>query len=163
MKTVSCLRDLEQVGIFILTGEADRTGYRILCDVSAKGKRTLERAFGVPDFKLADPWNDNTRGEKHVGSILLAPDLALLLGIYGLLEHGCRVVYLPCLTEETKSEKRGWFMFSTTTAYGFDGSSDAACEAEWLEVLKKEGFYARKFSYGEHKDRNQHLMSGRVT
>lgn len=163
MRTISCLRDLEQLGIFILTGEADRTGYRLLCDVSAKGKKCLERAFGVPDFKLGEAWNDNTRGEKHVGSIMLAQEMYLPIGIYGLLEHGCRIVYLPCLTEETKKEKRGWFMFSTTTLYGFDGSSDEACEKEWLEVLSKEGFYARKFQYGEHKDRNQHQMSGRVT
>ena len=78
-------------------------------------------------------------------------------------ECGCRIVYVPCLTEESKKEKRGWFMFSPTAAYGFEHGDSMVGETEWLDALAKEGMYARKFCYGEHKDRNQHQMSGRVT
>jgi len=57
MKKVSCWNDLVPYGIDPLTGEACGLMWRILCDVTTQGKKTLEKCFGIPSLNLPGNWN----------------------------------------------------------------------------------------------------------
>lgn len=91
MKVIGGLRDLVDYGIDPLTGEADGLGFRVLCDVSERGLRLLNLAYGA-EFKLAEPWNRGRPGHESVGSLMLTHDAHMLLGIFALLEDHCRLV-----------------------------------------------------------------------
>jgi hypothetical protein len=91
MKSISCWDDLSAYGIIPLTGEACGLSYRILCDVTAQGKSTLEQALSVAQLRLHEYWNC---GDLNEGSVMLAPDLLPFIGIFARLEAGCREVWL---------------------------------------------------------------------
>jgi len=145
MKTIRCWDDLSRYGIVPLTGEAGGLMYRILCDVTAKGKCLVEKALSVAELRLHENWNRGTDADPHVGSIMLGPELLPFLGVFALLESGCREVWL-------------------TKGNGVVGI-EAADSPDWLESFKR--FHAddlvRRFAYaGTAGERNQHVMSGRV-
>ena len=94
MKTINCWDHLAPYGIVPLTGEACGLSYRILCDVTAAGKKILEKALGVAELRLRENWNSGPDEDPHVGSIMLAPDLLPFIGVFALLEHGCPEVWL---------------------------------------------------------------------
>lgn len=86
MKTISCLNDLKEYGIYPLTGEADALGYRILCDVDKRGKELIEDTFGVQCGTA--PWNISMAGgREHVASVMLTHRAAEDIGPIALL--GC--------------------------------------------------------------------------
>ncbi len=68
MKSIRSWDDLSAHGIVPLTGEACGLSYRILCDVTARGKKTLEKALGVAQLGLQDNWNHGSADDAHVGS-----------------------------------------------------------------------------------------------
>jgi len=145
MKTIGCWDDLSRHGIVPLTGEACGLMYRILCDVTARGKKTLEKAFGVAELKPQDSWNCGSDTDPHIGSIMLAREVLPFVGVFALLEDGCPEVWL------TKGN----------TLVGIDRTD----REEDVERFKR--FHAddlvRRFAYsGTAGDRNQHVMSGRV-
>lgn len=70
MITINSLRNLERFGIFPLTGEADNLAYRMLCDVSQRGKDLLREVYGME--ANSPPANIQTNGEKHVASVMLS-------------------------------------------------------------------------------------------
>ena len=145
MNTISTLDDLRSYGIVSLTGEACGLMYRILFDVTARGKKILEKAFDVSELKLRESWNHGTDTEPHVGCIMLAHEVLPFVGIFALLEHGCPAVWL--------TKGGGLIGIERTDA------------AEDVECFKR--FHApdlvRRFAYsGTAGDRNEHMMSGRV-
>jgi len=145
MKTITCWDDLSRHGIVPLTGEACGLMLRILCDVTAHGKKILEKALDVADLRLHENWNQGTDGNPHVGSIMLSREFLPFLGVFALLEAGCPEVWL------TKSN----------ALVGIE----RADEQEEVERFKR--FHAddlaRRFAYsGTAGDRNEHVMSGRI-
>lgn len=52
----------------VLTGEACGLSYRILCDVTAKGKKILEKALDVAQLGLRENWNHGSPDEPHIGA-----------------------------------------------------------------------------------------------
>lgn len=46
MKSIRCWDDLSAYGTVPLTGEARGLSYRILCDMTVRGKKTLEKGLG---------------------------------------------------------------------------------------------------------------------
>jgi len=56
MKTINCWDDLSRYGIVLLTGEACGLSYRLLCDVTAAGKRVIEKALGIAQLGLHESW-----------------------------------------------------------------------------------------------------------
>ena len=78
MKTINCWDDLSQYGIVPLTGEACGLSYRILCDVTAAGKRIIEKALDVAQLGSAQNWNTGKAEDRHVGCIMLAPEILSL-------------------------------------------------------------------------------------
>lgn len=145
MKTIRCWDDLSQFGIVALTGEACGLSYRILCDVTARGKNILEKAFGLPELQLADNWNPGAADDPHVGSIMLAPEVLNFLGVFALLDNGCT---------EVRHIKDGGL-------HGFE-QDDPPDRVERFMRIHADGI-GRRFAYaGTAGDRNRHVMSGRV-
>jgi hypothetical protein len=68
--------------------------YRILFDVTASGKRVLEKFFGTPNLNLPESWNRGSEQDPHVGCILLAYEMLQPLAVFALLEACCKEVYL---------------------------------------------------------------------
>jgi hypothetical protein len=145
VKKINCWNDLAPFGIEILTGEACGLSYRLLCDVTEKGRKILSVAFGIPDFTLAEAWNTGTTKEPHIGSILLADSMLTPVGIFALLENGCREVWL----------------YKNDSMLGIEPSDSPELVQLW-EKMAPEAL-ARKFRYGGTAgSRNQHVMSGRI-
>lgn len=145
MKSITCWDHLAPFGIVPLTGEACGLSYRLLCDVTASGKRILEKALGVVELRLQENWNSGSAENPHVGSIMLAPDLLLFVGVFALLEHGCPEVWVL--------EGR------RLVALEADESPDRVAAFQQLYADK----LGRRFSYGGTAGhRNVHLMTGRV-
>jgi hypothetical protein len=84
MKSISNIKDLGKFGIDALTGESDQHVYRILCDVTAKGKRIIERTMDVK-LELHDAWNSGTKDEPHIGSLLLPFEFIPSIAVFALL------------------------------------------------------------------------------
>ena len=145
MKSIHSWDDLSAYGIVPLTGEACGLMYRILCDVTAQGKKTLEKALAVTELRLQENWNRGTDDDLHVGSIMLAREVIPFIGVFALLEDGCSEVWLT----------------KTNGLIGIERTDEAE------EVQRFKRFHAddlvRRFAYaGTASDRNQHMMSGRV-
>lgn len=66
------VRDLEGFGVDILTGEACALGLRVLCDLTTRGRLTVE-AFLGSQIMIApgSNWNPGSPEDPHVGSVLL--------------------------------------------------------------------------------------------
>ncbi len=145
MKSIRSWEDLSAYGIVPLTGEACGLSYRILCDLTARGKKILEKALSVAQLGLHENWNHGSADDPHVGSIMLAPDLLPFIGVFALLEAGCREVWL------TKGQ----------TVIGIE-AEDLPDRAESFKRIHANDL-ARRFGYaGTAGDRNQHMMTGRV-
>ena len=92
MKTVASWNDLRPFGIEPLTGEACGLMWRILFEVTGRGRRIVGKCFGVPGIMLAEPRNRGTVAEPHVGSIMLTQEALVPLAVFALLENGCAEV-----------------------------------------------------------------------
>ncbi len=145
MKSIRCWDDLAGFGIIPLTGEACGLSYRILCDVTAAGKKVLERALDVAQLGLRENWNHGSADAPHIGSVMLAPEFLAFLGVFALLESGCREVWLT----------------KTREVIGIEADD----QPERVYALKCgcSDDVVRRFAYaGTAGDRNQHVMSSRV-
>jgi hypothetical protein len=153
MKTITAWNDLAPYGIVMLTGEACGLNYRLLCDVTAKGKAILEKLFSVSALSLHPHWNCGSPDDPHVGSILLTPELLLPLGLFALLESGCTEVWWLNQAESSPTSTRALFGIEPT---------DHPEHLVWLTGAVTSN-HLRRFAYrGTAGDRNVHLLSGRV-
>ena len=83
--------------------------------------------------------------DPHVGCVMLAPELLPFLGVFALLESGCREVWL------TKSRQ----------VLGIE-ADDVPDRVDAMQRYCGEEM-VRRFAYaGTAGDRNQHVMSGRI-
>lgn len=145
MQTISSWHDLAHHGIELLTGEACGLSYRLLCDVTEKGRRVLARCFGVPAFAVAEPWNRGTPEEPHIGSVLLTPDMLVPLGVFALLEVGCTEVWL----------------YKNGALLGVE-PGDPANRVELAHGVAHEAIVRVLRPAGTAGDRNRHAFTGRV-
>jgi hypothetical protein len=144
MKSVNAWNDLEPFGIIPLTGEACGLSYRLLCDVTARGKKVLEKCFGTPNLNLPEGWNRGSEENPHVGCIMLTREMLQPLAVFALLEAGCKEVYLV-----------------NDSVHGME-EADPPTLIEDVKRWSKVD-YARRLAYaGTAGDRNVHVMSGRV-
>jgi hypothetical protein len=144
MKTINCWNDLQAYGIELLTGEACGLSYRLLCDVTERGRKTIEKCLGLTNLVLPESWNRGSTEDPHVGSIMLTREMLEPLAVFALLEAGCKEVYVV-----------------KNSVVGIE-SSDPPTAIE--DVKRWSGVeYARRYAYrGTAGDRNVHVMSGRV-
>ena len=145
MITISSFRDLERFGIETLTGEVCGLSYRVLCDVTEKGRKLLQKCLGLPDLKLSAPWNSGSTAEPHTGSFMMPPEMFVPFGVFALLESGCSEVWL----------------YRNNGLLGVEpGDSE-----EQIELARKmcPESLLRSFKYdGTAADRNVHVMTGRT-
>ena len=142
MKCIENIRQLEPFGIDALTGESDAHMYRILCDVTKKGKAIIERTLAV-ELLLSENWNSGTADDPHVGSFLLPLEFVPSIAVF-------------CLLADT-SMSEVWLM-KGGAVFGF-GVEDI----DLKERLRShhEGDLRHVF-YPRPSDRNVHQMSGRT-
>lgn len=146
MKTIARWDHLSDYGIVALTGESCGLGYRVLCDVTAKGKAILEKCLGIADLRLPENWNLGSEQEPHVGSIMLAPEMLAPVAVFAPLECGCKEVW--------KVDGQG--------AHGIQAADPPDTVESLQKWLGRENL--RRLAYhGTARDRNVHLMSGRVS
>lgn len=143
MRQVNDWNDLEQFGIIPLTGEACGLLMRVLCDVTAEGKRHVEQFFGgTVAIKPDSNWNGGY-GEPHVGSVMLPYSILMDLGAFLLVATG---------TSAVASIENG-------AVCEVDPEMLPEVRAMFDERVKR--YYRRSTDPGTG-DRNQHAMSGRV-
>ena len=94
MKTIRTWDDLPEYGIVPLPDPACALSYRILCDLTAKGKQTLEQALSVKELVLHSPQQPGSPDDPHVASIMLAPGMLTFLALFALLDSQADEVFL---------------------------------------------------------------------
>ena len=144
MKTIHSWNDIEAYGIELLTGEACGLGYRLLCDVTERGRKTLEKCLGMTNLVLPESWNRGKPEDPHVGSVLLVREMLQPIAVFALLEAGCKEVYLV-----------------GDSVVGMEESDPPGTIEDVKRWAKVD--YARRLAYeGTAGDRNVHQMSGRI-
>jgi len=141
VKTIRGCGDLAQFGLDPLTGEACGLMYRVLFDLTAQGQKIVEKCLGLRLIP-AEAWNRGTNDDPHTGSVMIAPEMFVPLGIFALLESGCTEVW-----------RKGDSLF------GIEPSDSE----QQLAFLRTQGEMRRYAYRGTAGDRNLHLMSGRVS
>ena len=145
MKSISSWDDLRSFGIVCLTGEACGLSYRILCDVTEKGKALLTKVFDIDDLVLHENWNRGSDETPHIGSIMLPSAMLVPIAVFALLENGCTEVWT----------------LSDGSVVGIE-RSDSREAVECFKHLRTHE-RTRRFGYfGTAGDRNVHVMTGRV-
>ena len=143
MKEIHCMTDLEPFGIVPLTGESDVHVYRYLCDVTAHGKRIIERTMGT-ELKLSENWNGGSKDNPHIGSLLLPFEFVQSIAVFALLSD-------PVLTEV--------WLLKNGSVMGF-GVEDIDLKDRYR--VYHEGSIRNVF-YARPSDRNVHAFTGRLT
>jgi len=57
VKTIDSWAGMQPYGIVPLTSEPDGLKYRIVCDVTAKGKLLVEKTLGIAEIRLEKSWD----------------------------------------------------------------------------------------------------------
>lgn len=139
MRHVRSWNDLAPYGIIPLTGEACGLMFRILFDLTERGRRIVGRCFGIPKMTLGEQWNGGSEDDPHVGSIMLSQDMLVPIAIFAMLDTGCTEVWL------------------------FDGYVMGIEKDNPIESLREIYTPLRVLrAAGTAGDRNVHCMSGRV-
>jgi hypothetical protein len=147
MRTINSWDDLRPLGIDALTGEACGLSYRLLCDVTERGKLTIQKALGVNTLDLPENWNSGTEEKPHVGSVMLAPEFLLPLAIFALLEDGCVEVW------RTRSG----------SLVGIEPSDSSEHVESLRQFYVDRDDFVRRYTYGGTAgDRNIHQMTRRI-
>lgn len=166
MKTCSQLKDLEQFGIKLLTGEADALGYRVLCDLDEQGVRVFKECFGIPlrlgsavcgvEFGLAENWNSGS-----IASVMLTGYELVPLAIMGFYLQGYDVV----ATDHTvfALEKNERIELDSTGEHYLVGEGELWTWPESYGTICR--IIRQRKSDGQRVvgTRNVHQMSGRVS
>jgi hypothetical protein len=157
LKSINNWLDLEEHGIKILTGEADRTSRRALCDLTDEGKSIVLSVFGIEQATLSPNWNSGSKW-----SMMLPYELYRDLAIFSLL-HGkyrCkRVAIISSLNQDGT-------LRSNSEIVGLEGKDDASDWDEHIQFLTEAGFHVRviKIDTGQPGEgtRATHAMTGRT-
>lgn len=142
MKRIDNLQQLGAYGIEALTGESDAHMYRILCDVTKRGKAIIERVLDV-QLTLHDNWNGGSKDDPSIGSFLMPLEFLPCVAAFALLSD-------TSVTEV-------WIL-KDGSVLGF-GVPDV--DAKELHQRHLEG-QVRKILYARSQDRNLHLFTQRT-
>lgn len=151
MKHIQNLNDLEQYGISLLTGEADRFCIgRILCDLNADGVNLLADYFGLPTDAFLKNWNSQVNGQPAIASVMLSHTTLWEIARFALLSVD-------------------QFDVVVQTVDGLMGmNNDDRYNQKYLKMaelnpdIKIYRNMAKRSTSPGSGSRNQHMMSGRV-
>jgi len=164
IETYNSIQDLEQFGVFPLTGEACGLNMRILCDLDQQGCDLMR------DFLRLSPFAQNWNG-KGVHSCMLPISSFEDLWIFAQIKYGALEVFSGGFVflkdlEETVDMYGNTFRFPKSH---WRPNSYAIWSAEGVERikngLKNETFYVSRYFKEYQATRplnNRHQMSGRT-
>lgn len=142
MKMLDNWRSLEEFGFDVLTGESCGYMLRLLTDVTARGKRILEKCLDC-ELKLHDNWNSGRKGDPHIGSIMLSPHMFPPIAAFSLLDAGYR---------------EAWILKSGTVI-GIAQDEDPDHIKTWRSIYENQ---MDRILRNVSVPRNEHMMSGRT-
>lgn len=140
------MRDLQQIGILPLTGEACKFSMRTLCDLNEKGADLFRAFIGLPhDAPMAGNWNSAVNGDAAVASAMIGPELFKPLVLF-----------------------YAWRTEALDVFEGKDGSLSiryVALTKEQLDTLSDVGYtrHRNPCPLAAGTDRHTHAFSGRTT
>ena len=158
MKSIRNWNGLAQYGIIPLTGEADRTGQRMLCDITMPGKKIVEDLLGLTAAVLNPSYN----GRGAAGSMMLPYNLFNDLAAWCLLVHDkCdEVFYIVGMCDPSTSLR------PEGGVHGKDGGESTEEWNEHIEFLRGLGAQIRRIRIRtEHPGvgtRCTHMFTGRT-
>ena len=94
MKMISNMSDYAEFGINPLTGEADKYGKRLLCDLNEDGVELVRTWFGLPvpidtaRKTFAESWNSRVGEKPSVGSVMLSRPALSEIIVFALVRGG---------------------------------------------------------------------------
>ena len=156
MKTIHCYTDLHQFGIRFLTGEACRVvgSGRVLCDLTAEGRKILSDLLGVPQAGFTGNWNSGA-----VASFMMPPGLFDDLAAWCLLLSGCHRVVIA-------SGRKHDSAFSPEGIYGLQRGDRQQDWDDFMDRVKKFCTHIRSLRINDSLpgagSRCEHQMSGRI-
>ncbi|MGA2258279.1 MAG: hypothetical protein ABSG53_26735 [Thermoguttaceae bacterium] len=164
-----CLNDLRRFGVELLTGEADNLGFRVLCDLTAKGRELVAETYSLFSTGFRENWNNGSRRDPHVASVMLAEHDWRSIAIVGFALEGLTTI----LTD------RGLFALEEgeefkQAEYTWDKASDDAKLVAEAQIFRGGTWMKWPAFYGKPQrvfrgnpghphvgTRNTHSMSGR--
>jgi hypothetical protein len=93
MKLLDTWDQLAEFGIVYLTSESCGYMFRSLCDVTARGKRSIEQCLDC-ELVLHENWNTGSESDPHIGSIMLSSHMFPPLAAFAFLEAGFAEVWV---------------------------------------------------------------------
>lgn len=148
MKTLHSLSDLTQYGVAVLTGEADRLGQRMLCDLSERGRDLVARFLGCPELDcFALPWNSSVGEVPAVSSVMLGRAALQELMLFAMTTDAAHAAVVR---------------HPDGTLVGL-GADDPYLE-RYRQLAAGMGYtiYTTLRSLNSQADRNMHVMTGRT-
>jgi hypothetical protein len=189
MISIMRLVDLEQFGVYPLTGESDRLGYRCLCDLDSRGVELMALALGlqVPaptEGKTPAGWLDNWNGGSdewpHIASVMLAYDAWTWIAPVALHKAGQHHTAFLSVSSDGTDQPLGVWGLEPDEEIRWtedEGVDDPFCghyelkraKMDWQRwpicygVIRKLYYSASKTNKAPgNGTRNAHVMSGRV-
>jgi hypothetical protein len=160
LKHIRDWNGLAKYGIIPLTGEADRTGQRMLCDLTGPGETLVCELLGLKGVKLNDSYN----GRGAIGSMMLPYSLFSDLAVWCLLTvDKCDEVYYV-VHQDAKNSLR-----AERGVFGRDAADESEREWDkhilWLIESLQCGVRRVNIRTGQPGEgtRAFHAMSGRLT
>lgn len=170
MKSCSTLKNLEQFGIKVLTGEADALGFRILCDLDEQGVQVFKECFGIPICGLADVAGRNTGLADNwnlgsIASVMLTGYDVVPLAIMGFYLQGYNVIVTDDTVYALEADETIYY-HEERDCYVYGKTNSKLSEVCWPKVYGQ----IRRIIWQRKSDgqivqgtRNVHQMSGRVS
>lgn len=155
MSELMKISNLENYGICLLTGEADKLMIRTLCDVSETGRRIIQEFLSVPELKLYENWNSKVGKYEAIGSILLTYNtIRDLMKFIACKEKNC-YAYLDLDNELLLLDKSSeWFKKD-------EDSGKMRIEEDYMMDMYKKLRFNPIYNFN-NSDRNEHQFSGRT-
>jgi hypothetical protein len=157
VKTIKDWNGLEEFGIRPLTGEADRTGQRMLCDVTEDGLKIVVNLLGLPGTGLL---YESYNGRGAVGSMMLPYGLFKDLANWCLLfgKYKCQQVFAVVRSNGS--------LHASFAVIGKEADDDDEKWDEYLMLLLESGIEGRRIKIDTKQPgvggRATHAMSGRT-
>jgi hypothetical protein len=159
VKSINKWDDLREYGINALTGEADRTGLRILCDLTDYGKDIVCELFGIQsrNARFEPNWN---AGANHC--------VMLPYSIFHDLAAWCLLSGTKCSSVVLISRLNAdGTLQSLDEVVGYERGDSQDEWEDYIDSRRRLGFHVCVIKIRDSqpgvRDRATHAMSGRTT
>lgn len=149
------VRELENRGIDVLTGERCSLGMRVLCDYTHSGAEILRRCLDITIPEDGSNWNSGSKDDPHVGSIMLLREMLEPLAIFAMATaHGVYAVMIEKYPKE--AGLRGYAI------HAFASQEELRERVEWYNKAFQEVRDYRIIMGAGSAVNNRHEFTGRL-